>query len=254
MEGVKGFVDVSRDERAVAQVHAFLLPHFGEAELEPLSHYLAQARGGGAVESIIVARWDGDGVCAAAIGALIPLTGERVLGAVGHALVDRRLRGQGAGRQLNAALEERLAHYAKLAGCRLEAFILESEADARFFWGKVGYRWPEGCRYSQPPLRYAADGSPDLPTIPLLLLLRHPEHSDAIPGPLVREYLQTMLVWWYRDDLADSLVGAALARAEGWLTAEIIAPSVASLVGAQVALIDPNTMTEAWVTAWLAAD
>ena len=201
-----------------------------------------------------VARWDDTGVCAAAIGALIPLTGTRVLGAIGHALVDRRLRGQGAGRQLNAALEARLSHYATAAGHQLEAFILESEAEARFFWGKVGYRWPDGCRYRQPPLRYSADGAPDLPAIPLLLLLRHPDHSDSIPGPLVREYLQAMMVWWYRDDLAEALTGAALERAFDWLTTELIMPSVASLVGDRVALYDPNDLAEAWVTAWLAAD
>lgn len=254
MEGVSRFLDVSRDAHAVAQVHAFLLPHFGEVELEPLPYYLALARDRGMVETIIVAQWDDDGVCAAAIAALIPLTGDRVLGAIGHALVARRLRGQGAGRQLNAALEERLIHYATAAGRQLEAFILESEADARFFWGRVGYRWPEGCRYRQPPLRYAADGAPDLPTIPLLLLLRHPAHSDVIPGPLVREYLQAMLVWWYLDDLADELTGAALARATDWLTREIITPSVASLAGERVALVEPSTMADAWVAAWLATD
>ena len=139
------------------------------------------------------------------------------------------------------------------AGAQLEAFILESEAEARFFLGRVGYRWPDGCRYRQPPLRYAADGTPDLPAIPLLLLLRHPDHRDVIPGPLVREYLQAMMVWWYRDDLDEVLTGAALKRARDWLMTELIAPSVESISGTRVALVDPNDLAEAWVTAWLSA-
>lgn len=246
------FVDVSRSVPAVRQVHAFLMPHFGEAELEPLSHYEEEARRTDAVETIIVASLDDEGVCAAAIGSLIPLSDGRMLGAVGHALVADRMRGQGVGRLLNDALEERLASYAAAEGAALEAFVLESEAAARFFWGRVGYRWPVGCRYSQPPLRYADDGSPDLPTIPLLFLLRHPDHDEAIPGPLVREYLQAMLTWWYLEALEEELEGPALAAAQGWLRETIIAPSIASLVGDPVALAEPGALDEDEVTAWLA--
>ena len=245
------FVDVSRDADAVREVHAFLLPHFGEVELEPLSHYLRQAASRGNVEGIIVACWDEAGVCAAAIGSIIPLTGARVLGAVGHALVDARLRGQGAGRKLNAALEARIAHYTAAQGQVLEAFVLESEAAARFFWGRVGYRWPEGCRYVQPPLRYTQAGAPDLPCVPLLFLLRHPDHTQTIPGSLAREYLRALLMWWYWEDLEDVLSGAALAQAQGWLMADIIEPALSSLSDGPLALTDPSAMDEAWVTAWL---
>lgn len=246
------FVDVSRDVAAVRQVHAFLLPHFGEVELEGLSHYEEEAQRTGGVETIIVACWDDAGVCAAAIGSLIPLSAGRVLGAVGHALVDGRLRGQGAGRQLNAALEARLAHYAAAEARSLEAFVLESEAEARFFWGKVGYRWPVGCRYSQPPLRYAEDGTPDLPVVPLLFLMRHPVHTETIPGPLVRDYLRSMLTWWYLDELAEELEGAAVAVAQDWLSAAVIEPSVGSLAGAVVVLAEPGALDEDEVAAWLA--
>ena len=245
------FADVSRDVEAVRQVHAFLLPHFGEVELEPLSHYLEEATSPGDVETIIVASRDGEGVVTAAIGSLIGLSGGRVLGAVGHALVHGRLRGQGAGRRLNAALEERLTHYAAAQGLVLEAFVLESEAAARFFWDRVGYRWPVGCRYSQPPLRYTEDGAPDLPMIPLLFLLRHPEHTERIPGPLVREYVEATLMVWYFEELAQTLSGAALKRAEDWLMAAVITPAVESLVDAQVALRPPGPMADAEVAAWL---
>jgi GNAT superfamily N-acetyltransferase len=245
------FVDVSRDVVAVREVHAFLLPHFGEVELEALSYYEDEAQGSGPVETIIVASWDAEGVCAAAIGSLIPLSDDRVLGAVGHALVDQRLRGKGAGRLLNTFLEERVAHYAVQQGLSLEAFVLESEAEARFFWGRVGYRWPVGCRYRQPPLRYTAAGVPDLPSIPLLFMLRHPDHDTEISGTLAREYLRAMMECWFSDVLDEELSGEGLIQARAWLERTEIAPAEASLVGETVMLRDPSAMSEEELAPWL---
>jgi hypothetical protein len=227
------FVDVSRDVVAVREVHAFLLPHFGEVELEALSYYEDEAQGSGPVETIIVASWDAEGVCAAAIGSLIPL------------------RGKGAGRLLNTFLEERVAHYAVQQGLSLEAFVLESEAEARFFWGRVGYRWPVGCRYRQPPLRYTAAGVPDLPSIPLLFMLRHPDHDTEISGTLAREYLRAMMECWFSDVLDEELSGEGLIQARAWLERTEIAPAEASLVGETVMLRDPSAMSEEELAPWL---
>ena len=46
--------DVSRDVAQARRLHAFLMPHFGPEELEPLSHYEASASATGPVELILL--------------------------------------------------------------------------------------------------------------------------------------------------------------------------------------------------------
>jgi GNAT superfamily N-acetyltransferase len=231
--------DVSRDLAQARRLHGFLLAYFGAEELEPLSFYEAQVSAPGPVESILLlGEEDGQPVCGA-VAELLVLPDGRALGAVGHALVDPSLRGRGVGRQLCAAVDEALERYAAERGWVIEAHILESEWGARRFWSQQGYRWPDRLRFWQPPLGYAPDGSPALPHVPLFLMIRHPEHVEAVPAALLREYASVLLEQWYRDELPEQLPDpVACQRARRWLDATIIAPTLASIIEDPVPLLD----------------
>jgi len=230
--------DVSRDLSQTERLHAFLLPHFGAEELEPLSYFTDQIAAGGPVESILLlGEEDGQVVCGA-VTDLLHMGGDRALGAFGHALVDPSVRGRGVGRLVSEAADAAMAGYAAQRGWTIEAHILESEDAAGRFWSRLGYRWPEGMRYWQPPLGYHPDGTPALPKVPLLLMVRHAEHAGQIPAALLEEYTRTLLWQWYRDELPEQLPDpGARQRATHWFDNQIVAPCLRSIEGDPVTLI-----------------
>lgn len=231
--------DVSRDVAQVRRLHAFLLPHFGAEELEPLSFYEAGATADDPVDIILLMGCEDGEPVSGAIVELLPLSGGRALGAVGHALVSPTLRGRGAGQQLMDAADAAMARHAAARGWRVEANILESEAGAARFWSRQGYRWPEGMRFWQPPLAYAPDGTPALPHIPLFLMIRHPEHGQQMPAALVAEYTDALLRQWYRDELPTLVAEpAACERARQWFDQAMLAPAIASIAEERVAMQD----------------
>ncbi|MEL6345779.1 MAG: GNAT family N-acetyltransferase [Myxococcota bacterium] len=251
--------DVSHDLAQARRLHAFLLPHFGPEELEPLDVFEAPIREGGPVESILLLGEEDGAVVCGAIAELLQIRnasgeplGDRVLGATGHALVDPSMRGRGVGRMIAQASEAAMFRYAAQYGLTLEALILESESDARRFWSRMGYRWPQGLRYWQPPLGYDPDGAPNLPSVPLFLMIRHPAHPDTIPGPLLRDYARSVYYDWYRDELPDQLPDpAACQRATRWMDQVLIAPSMATIVDDSIPLVDLRNLSEADSAAWL---
>ncbi len=238
--------DISRDREAIAAAHAFLATHFGPEELEPLSHYLDALDRPGPPLTLILAGWEDGGIACVSTAAVIALgRGQRAIGGVGHALVAPHLRGTGLAVVLNDAIERSLHDSARDHGLVLEAFALESEADARWFWGKVGYRWPAGCRFTQPPLAWSPAGAPALPAVPLLLLLKPLRPATTMPLARARLYTRALLVDWYRDEL-DDLIEDPIARqrARDWMDAHIIAPALASLSVDPTPLRDPRDLPE----------
>lgn len=255
MESIVRMLDVSRDLEQVRRLHAFLLPHFGTTELEPLAYYEAQAISSSPVRVImLLGVADGVPVCGS-ISDLLPLPGEgRVLAAIGHALVSSTMRGRGLGRRLAAETDSALARCADALGKRVEAYILESEAEARVFWSRQGYRWPDQMRFFQPPLAYKPDGTPALPHVPLFLMVRHAAHPTAIPAGLLREYAGVLLGEWYRSEIPDQVSDpAACRRATDWFDETILAPVLRSIVGDPVRLRDLESLSNAESAQWLQA-
>lgn len=253
MEPIVRISDVSRDLEQVRRLHAFLLPHFGATELEPLEYYEAQATSASPVRVVmLLGEEHGEPVCGS-ISDLLPLPGEgRALAAIGHALVSATMRGRGLGRRLATETDDTLARYAAALDERVEAYILESESEARVFWSRQGYRWPAQMRFWQPPLAYKPDGTPALPHVPLFLMVRHEAHPDAIPAALLREYTEVLLVDWYRSEIAPQVPDpAACRRATDWFDETIMAPTLRSIVGDPVPLRDLESVSNAESAAWL---
>jgi len=222
--------DISRDQQCIEHAYQFLQPHFGVEELEGLAYYLqlsapsdlpnhiwiAGIRERSGVEQKVEDVKQNKILCAAILD-IIPLPispqnpdGQRVLGAIGHALVDQSLRGKGMGRLLNQQCEQLLSDYAQAYQLQIEALILESEIEACHFWSEVGYRWPKDSLFKQPPLDYDETGHPCLPGIPMFFMIKHPELQAQIPSHLTKTYLRVLLCNWYRDEIP-SLVTDPLA-------------------------------------------
>lgn len=77
------------------------------------------------------------------------------MGAISYLATRPALRqGRGHGTALSEALEAAMHRCAERNGEKLQYIVLESEARARPFWAKKGYRYPRNSRYIQPPLEY----------------------------------------------------------------------------------------------------
>ena len=257
-------IDISKHEKWIRHTHTFLQKHFGPDELEAVESYLP-TKGELPTDMVIVggnlpsARGDTlldptteDEVQCAALLSLIPLYGTdgkkdptAVIGAVGHALVDSSLRGKGIGKRLNTYMEKTMQEYARLHKKSLQAFVLESEPPARFFWSKVGYLWPQNTQYWQPPLGYNDHGQPVLPSIPMLFMIKHPKYKEKIPKQTTEEFIYSMLRYWYRDEIPQMLSRVeAQQNAYNFLDRQIISPSLRSLVKDPIALVNAGNLPE----------
>jgi ribosomal protein S18 acetylase RimI-like enzyme len=141
--------------------------------------------------------------------------------AVGNIATTPRLRDvnfRGVGRKLlEAALNAgRLA--ARDKGANLKYSTAEAEAASLPFWAKMGFRWPQGVRYFQPPLDFDADGQPVHPEVPETLVVKVLEGlTSAIDGGELREIVRSIYWNWSLRAHSKSLTPAAFSAARAYV-------------------------------------
>ena len=138
---------------------------------------------------------------------------------------------RGAGSRLLVASGEAAAVAARELGATLAYAVAEAETRSLGFWQKQGFRWPEGLRYWQPPLEFAATGAPVHPEVAETLVVRPypPAPADAIDGAIVADVVRTIYEQWSLRRQRAILAPAALARAEAYVMETVFAKTAASL-------------------------
>jgi hypothetical protein len=168
-------------------------------------------------------------VAAAITGDYIPLnkTPGAGIGAVGQAASRAAMRGSGHGKHVSDAFEAEMKQIASARGEELKLLILESEAGAREFWSRRGYRWPSGVRYVQPPIEFdLTTGEPLLKPVPELLMVKPVADSQEIDRHLLVDAVESMYRQWY---LPEAESDAASARIESLVMGDLFGEFLASL-------------------------
>lgn len=171
---------------------------------------------------------------------------ERYVFAVGHQATDTRVLAggiRGVGTLLWRAASAEAAQRAAERRATLEWSFLESERRALAFWASVGYRWPEGLTYWQPPLAFERDGSPlgdEVPEVPLLLAYGSPP-PDEIPSTVMCAIVESVLREWYVEPQQRTHSTEAMARIESLIVDRLLARVCASMEGREsLRLVDPR--------------
>jgi len=139
--------------------------------------------------------------------------------AIGHQVTDPALRKRdvkGIGTKLwKSAISEATTWIQELDG-RFCYSVLEAENDSVGFWTKLGYLWPKGVRYWQPPLEFDETGHYLRPEVPEILMLR--PMDPAFEGMVDQEFLQniiaTMYLNWSLEKYRRILSADAMRKAE----------------------------------------
>ena len=102
--------------------------------------------------------------------------------AIGHQITSPELRKagiKGVGSRLWQAAHDVARTWARNLDGVLRYSVLEAESDSLGFWTKMGYLWPQGVPYWQPPLEFDSQGIFVHPEVPEILML-HPLEG-AVP-------------------------------------------------------------------------
>jgi hypothetical protein len=131
---------------------------------------------------------------------------------IGHlATVPGRRRG-GHARAITDEFERRMHSLAAHRGERLQAIILESERMSRPYWYRMGYRWPRGSVYFQPPMDFDHEtGEALLPAVPECLMLKVTNGDSAtIRRDLLLDIVRALYDRWYLPRSASPAAQAAI--------------------------------------------
>jgi hypothetical protein len=142
--------------------------------------------------------------------------------AIGHQTTSSVVRGRGVkgiGRRLwEAAGEEARARAERLGGA-LRYTVLEAQANSIGFWDRMGYRWPRGVRYWQPPLQFDRNGHYLYREVPETLMVKPLE--GVAEGSIGRELLKSIVAAIYENwslrVWRGELEPEAMARAEQYV-------------------------------------
>jgi hypothetical protein len=152
----------------------------------------------------------------------------------------RQLKFRGVGTTLfEAALDA--AHAAACdRGMCLKYSTAEAESDSLPFWAKMGFRWPQGVRYFQPPLEFDADGKPVHPEVPETFVLKTLEGaSSTIDGGELREIVRSIYWNWSLRAHSQSLTPPAFDAASAYVMA-VLEKSFASIpLDEPIPLVEP---------------
>ncbi|HEY0076280.1 MAG TPA: hypothetical protein VGB77_19430 [Abditibacteriaceae bacterium] len=90
---------------------------------------------------------------------------------------------------------------AQAQGRHISYFVLESEERSKVFWQKLGFLWPEGTVYWQPPLEFdEATGKPLRPAVKETLMFRPAKINGSSPPTitpaLLRDTIATIYTYW----------------------------------------------------------
>jgi len=142
--------------------------------------------------------------------------------AVGNQLTDplaKRAGIKGVGTRLwRRSITEARSITRKLGG-HLDYSFLEAETDSLGFWERMGYRWPRGVTYWQPPLEFDARGKFLHPEVPEIAMFKPLGSSPrrTIGKQLVHDVIATIFLNWALHPYRATLSPAAMKRAEGYV-------------------------------------
>ncbi len=111
---------------------------------------------------------------------------------------------------------------AEMGGTLICSF-LEAEDDSVGYWSHLGYRWPRGVKYWQPPLAFDEKGQKALPEVPEILMLRGPSEAPikTIDADLLRDIVHAVYQNWSlercRLTLSEEAYQTARSFVIGWL-------------------------------------
>jgi GNAT superfamily N-acetyltransferase len=161
--------------------------------------------------------------------------------AIANVAISEACRGKGIGAMLLHATRERALQLCAEQQRALDCIVLESEVRSLRFWRKMGFRWPKGMVYFQPPLEWNADGSPVHSEVRETFLIAPlgvpaPTHIEATK---LLDIVSTLYENWSIRDIRGVSTPDAVSLAEAYLEAHVSAPVRASLKTEQVELVDP---------------
>lgn len=95
---------------------------------------------------------------------------------------------------------------------------------------KLGYRWPEGVKYFQPPLEFDDRGDPVYEEVPETLVL-HPLNSKAnsIDARELRDIVRSIYWNWCIRPSEGKLGDAAMTRATQYVMQRVFARTAATI-------------------------
>jgi hypothetical protein len=109
-------------------------------------------------------------------------------------------------------------------GGRLEYSFLEAENDSVGFWDRMGYRWPRGVTYWQPPLEFDEQGQYVHPEVPEIAMFKPLDVSAR--RTIGREVIQDVFasVWenWVLHEYRATLSPQAMERAERYVMGTLL--------------------------------
>jgi hypothetical protein len=142
----------------------------------------------------------------------------------------RELQFRGVGSKLWHAAFLAAEEEVQRANKRLDFSSSEAESASLPFWAKLGYRWPKGIKYFQPPLEFDDRGDPVYEEVAETLLI-HPLKgaSDSIDAGDLRELIKSIYWNWGIRPSLRKLNPEALAAATKYVMELTFARTMASI-------------------------
>lgn len=209
-------------------VYELFMEEFGKEELEPIEVFRKEIEltslGKNDAPYFFLAVKSRDKVIGGITGNYLKLKNSKIAaGAIGYCAVKSDARGKGIGRATVDRFCEYLSEYSLDEGRSLISIVLEAQTpsekntdfyDSRPFWAKLGWRIPEGAKYSQPSLKFDENGKPKSVPVSLTFMIKQSDESDQIKEQEIRDIVKTIFDNWYIPD-QDKLSKTAYLRACG---------------------------------------
>jgi hypothetical protein len=158
---------------------------------------------------------------------------ERLLLAIGNIATSPRLKAagfRGVGSTLWKAAVRGAQDEAEKLGKRVDFSAAEAEPASLPFWAKLGYRWPEGVKYFQPPLEFDDAGRPIYPEVPETLLIHTLEAAaESIDVGELCAVIRAIYWNWGIRPSKRKLTPEALAAATEYVMGKVFTRTRASL-------------------------
>jgi hypothetical protein len=131
---------------------------------------------------------------------------------------------------LNFAVECGQGEAAMKTG-ELAYMVAEAESESLGFWRNLGFLWPDGVRYMQPPLEFDDRGVANLKEVPETLLVRplNSRKSDLIECDIVRKIVLSIYRNWCIETNRRKLSPPALAAAESYVLEHVFSQTNATI-------------------------
>lgn len=155
----------------------------------------------------------------------------------------RELGFRGVGSSLWRATIDGAKKLADESGLRLAYSVAEAEPASLPFWAKLGYKWPQGIKYFQPPLEFDASGHPLHDEVSETLLV-YPLYSFATSVDVseLREMVRAIYWNWSIRPSIHRLNETALSRAKEYVMGRVLDRTLESLPkGGAVQLVEVPT-------------